>query len=242
MGNLKMNAFSTALRGSFSATVIFPDRRAAENRQSPALYFLHDTGGSDADIRTVKNLEALSNELGVFIVCPNTMHSYGMDLQWGAKYGEFFCRELPGICRRLFPLEESRQFAGGWCGGAYGAYWHAVNHSECFAGCLLINGHYDMAALCDAAAAGRPIPDTLTPAHLQAIFGDLKAVRGSSFDILCPENPVPQNVFIACDEDSPGISVSAGFAKQLKITLYTGKGEEDLFDAGLRWLCRTHPA
>lgn len=239
MAVLELNALSTALSGSFSATVIFPDWHAMENRLYPALYFLHDIGGNDTDIRTVKNLEALANELGIFVICPSVMHSYGMDLQWGGKYGDFFCRELPGICRHMFPLDESRQFAGGRCGGAYGAYWHAANHPESFSGCLLVNGHYDMAALCDAAAEGRPIPDTLTAANLQAIFGDLKAVRGSKYDILCPENPTPQNVFMGCDEDSPGISVSAGFAKQLGTTLYTGKGEEDLFDAGLR---RTQPA
>lgn len=238
MAILEWKAFSAALRGKYSATTIFPDRLAADGRRYPALYFLHDIGGDDTDIRTVKNLEALANELGLFLICPNTMHSYGMDLQCGGAYGTFFCRELPGFCGRLFPLDEGRRFVGGWRGGAYGAYWHAANHPEHFQGCVLINGHYDVAALCDAAVTGRPISDTLTAADLQAAFGELKAVRGSKYDILRSENPVPQNVFMGCDEDSPGISVSAGFAKQLKIPLYLGKGEEDLFDAGLRWLCR----
>lgn len=237
MAVLELNALSTALSGSFSATVIFPDRCAMEDRQYPALYFLHDIGGNDTDIRTVKNLEALANGLGIFIICPSVMHSYGMDLQWGGKYGDFFCREMPGICRHMFPLDEHRQFAGGTGGGAYGAYWHAANHPESFAGCVLINGHFAMAALCDAAAEGRPIPDTLTAANLEAIFGDLKAVRGSKYDVQCPENPAPQQVFLGCEETFGGISVSADLAKQLKISLHTGKSEEDLFDAGLRWLC-----
>ena len=121
MAVLELNALSTALAGSFSATVIFPDGTGiAQDRLYPALYFLHDIGGNDTDIRTIKNLQDLSNELGLFIISPSLMHSFGIDLRWGGKYGDFVCRELPGICRHMFPLDESRQYAGGTGGGAYG--------------------------------------------------------------------------------------------------------------------------
>lgn len=237
MAVLELNALSTALSGSFSATVIFPDQPAMQNQTHPALYFLHDMGGNDTDIRTIKNLEALANKLGLFVICPSVMHSFGLDLPLGGKYGDFVSRELPGICRHMFPLDEHRQFVGGSGSGAYGAYWHAANHPYIFSKCMLINGRYDVAALCEAAANGAKIP-RLTVPNLQAVFGDLKGVRGGIHDVLCPQNPVANDVFFGCTENFEAAGDSAAFAKQLKTSLCMGETEEAIFEAGLHWLCK----
>lgn len=237
MAVLELNALSTALSGSFSATVVFPDQPAMADRAYPALYFLHDIGGNDTDIRTVKNLEALVNELGLFVICPSVMHSFGMDLPWGGKYSDFVSRELPGICRHLFPLDKVRQFAGGRGGGAYGAYWNAANHPGAFSKCMLVNGRYDVAAMCEAAADGAAVPH-LTAPNLEAVFGDLRAVRGGRYDVLCPENPPAKDVFFGCGEDFEAAQDSMAFAQRLKTAVYMGAREEDVFDAGLRWLCK----
>lgn len=239
MAVLELNALSTALAGSFSATVFFPDGTGiAQDRLYSALYFLHDIGGNDTDIRTIKNLQDLSNELGLFIVAPSLMHSFGMDLQWGGKYGDFVCRELPGICRHIFPLDESRQYAGGTGGGAYGAVWHAANHPDIFSKCFAINGRYDAAAMCEAAAAGAQIPRLSIP-NLEAVFGSLDSVRGSGLDILHPGNPAPKAIFLGCTEDFDAVDASASFARQLKTAVHVGKTEEAVFAAGLRFLCET---
>lgn len=237
MAVLELNALSTALSGSFSATVFFPDQPAMKDQKYPALYFLHDIGGNHTDLRTVKNLEALVNELGLFVISPSVMHSFGMDLPWGGKYSDFVSRELPGICRHLFPLDAEKQFVGGCGGGAYGAYWNAANHADAFSKCMLVNGRYDVAALCEAAAGGAEIPHLTVP-NLQAVFGDLKAVRKSGYDVLCPENPAAKEVFFGCGEDFAAAGDSAAFAKQLKTPVYMGANEEAVFDAGLRWLCK----
>ncbi len=236
MAVLELNALSTTLSGSFSATVVFPDQPAPEDRAYPALYFLHDIGGNDTDIRTVKNLEALVNELGLFVVCPAVMHSFGMDLPWGGKYGDFVTRELPGICRHLFPLDAERQFVGGRGGGAYGAYWNAARHPAAFAKCMLVNARLDAASLCEAAADGADTPHLTVP-NLEAVFGDLRAVRGSGYDLLCPESPAPKAVFLGCEEAFDGAEESMALARRLKAAVCTGAGEEALFEAGLRWLC-----
>lgn len=239
MAVLELNALSTALAGSFSATVIFPDGSGvAEDRLYPALYFIHDTGGNDTDIRTVKNLQALSNELGLFIVAPSLMHSFGMNLPWGGKYGDFVCRELPGICRHIFPLDESRQYVGGAGSGAYGAVWHAANHPGAFSACFTINGRYDAASMCEAAAGGAEIPRLSIP-NLEAVFGSLCDVRGSNLDVLCPENPAPRAVFIGCTEDFEAPEDSTAFARRLKTSVHVGKTEEAVFAAGLRFLCES---
>lgn len=238
MAVLELNGLSTALAGSFSATVIFPDcQHISEGTFYPALYHLHDIGGNDTDIRTIKNLQALSNRLGIFVVAPSVMHSFGMDLPWGGKYGRFVCEELPGICRHLFPLDEKRQYIGGTGGGAYGAVWHAANHPGAFSKCFVWNGHYDAAALCEAAASGTPI-SRLTAANLKAVFGDLKAVRGGKMDILAPNASKPQAIYIGCTEDDPDAAPGEALAKRLKVPFHMGKTEEAIFEAGLIWLCQ----
>lgn len=236
MAVLELNALSTALAGSFSATVIIPDNAAvADGKLYPSLYFLHDIGGNHTDIRTIKNLESLANALSLFIIAPSVMHSFGMDLPWGGKYGDFVCRELPGICRHMFPLDESRQYIGGHNGGAYGAVWHAANHPEAFSKCFVFNGRYDVAGMCEAVSAGAKVP-CLTKANLEAVFGDLAKVRGSSLDVLCPDNPAPKAIFFGCTEDFEAVGDSVSFAKQLKTAVHICRTEEAVFDAALRWL------
>ena len=236
MAVLELNALSTALSGSFSATVFFPDQPQMKEQSYPALYFIHDIGGDDTDLRPLHNLEALANELGIFILCPSLMHSFGMDLPWGGKYGDFVRREFPGICRHMFPLDESHQYLGGMGAGAYGAFWNAAKAPEAFSKCLLINGHFDVASLCEDVAKGAQVPN-LTTANLEAVFGDLKAVRGSELDILRPDAPAPKAVFFGCEESFPGTEVSLKFAKQCNTSVRMGADLESVFDAGLRWLC-----
>lgn len=236
MAVLELNALSTALSGSFSATVYFPDHARMQDRLYPALYFLHDIGGDDTDLRTLHNLDALVNELGLFVVCPSLMHSFGMDLTWGGKYGDFVRRELPGICRHMFPLDESRQYLGGMGAGAYGAFWNAASACDAFSKCLMVNGHYDVASLCEDAAKGAQIPNLTVP-NLEAVFGDLNAVRGSGLDIMRPGAPTPKAMFFGCEESFPGLPVSLNFAKQCNTSVRMGANLEEVFDAGLRWLC-----
>lgn len=236
MAVLELNALSTALSGSFSATVFFPDQPRMEAKNYPALYFLHDIGGNDTDLRPLHNLEALCNELGLFVICPALMHSFGMDLPWGGKYGDFVRRELPGICRHLFPLDPLRQYVGGTGGGAYGAYWNAANHPEAFTKCMVVNGRFDAAALCEAAARGEALPH-LTRPNLEAVFGDLQGVRGSGLDILRPGAPAPKELFIGCEEDFPALEDSLHLANRCKTMACLGGTPEALWDAGLRWLC-----
>lgn len=236
MAVLELNALSKALSGSFSATVLFPDQPALCRPAYPALYFLHDVGGDDTDIRTVRGLEALAGELGIFLVCPSVMHSFGMDLPWGAKYGEFISRELPAICRHLFPLDAARQFVGGQGGGAWGACWHAAHHPDVFSRCLLVNGRFDAAGLCEAAADGAAVPHLTVP-NLEAVFGDLRAVRGGPHDLLCSAGPVPRDVFVGCEENFAAAGDSRALAYRLGVPVHAAASEDALFAAGLRWLC-----
>jgi len=233
MAVLEMNALSVALSGSFSATVILPDDPIEGPR--PALYFIHTVGGSGADIREIRGLQALSNELGLFIICPSLMHSFGLDLPWGGKYGDFVSRELPGICRHLFPLDESRQYIGGIGSGAYAAYLQAGEHPGVFSKCVALDGHFNIPGLCENAAKNLPLPH-LTPSMVEAVFPDPMAVRGSSLDVFSPKAAVPQQLFLGCQDEFVGYSGCAELAKVARVTLHVAKNEENLFEAAIRWL------
>lgn len=238
MAVLDLNALSVALSGSFSVTVVFPDQPFLTERSYPALYYLHDVGGGGSDIREIAGLQKLASELGVFIVCPSVMHSFGLDLPWGGKYGDFVCRELPAICRHLFPLDEKKQFVGGTGGGAYGAYRHAAANPDVFAGCILLNGRFDVASLCEATAQGACAPH-LTAANLEAVFGPPDQVRGGVHDILRPDAPRPGRVFFGCEEGFSALEDSLGFAQTLKADVHTAPTLPEVFNAALQWLCET---
>ena len=237
MAVLDLNALSVALSGSFSATVILPDRIPDGMTACPALYFIHTVGGSGADIREIRGLQALSNELGLFIVCPSLMHSFGLDLPWGGKYGDFVSRELPGICRHVFPLDESRQFIGGAGGGAYGALWHGVYHGDVFKKCVTFNARLDVASLCEAVEKGVKVPNLRKP-NLTALFGeDLNAVRNSGFDLFRPEAPAPKALYLGCEEDFTGFNGLEDYGRKHGADVHMAPTREALWTAGLRWLC-----
>lgn len=236
MAVLEINALSTALSGSFSVTVIAPENTVLEeNKLYPALYFIHEIGGDDSDIRTVKGLEHIADEHGIFVIAPSVMHSFARDLRWGGKYATFVSRELPGICRHLFPLDESRQYIGGIGSGAYAAYLQAGEHPDIFGKCVALDGHFNIPGLCENAAKGLPLPH-LTPSMVEAVFPELLAVRGSRFDVFSSESDVPKHLFLGCQEDFVGYSGCADLAKTAQTTLHIAKNEGDLFEAAIRWL------
>lgn len=234
MAVLELNALSVDLSGSFSATVFFPENRAAaENKKYPALFFLHDIGGDDTDIRTVKGLEALASELGLYIVAPALNHSFGLDLEWGAKYGHFVNTELPGICAHMFPIDKSRLYVGGVGGGAWGAVMQAAEHPDVFEKCIAIDGKYDIASLCEAALAGAVLPN-MSVANLEALFAPLDQVRGGRFDILAPGHVMPKQLYLAClDTD---IADTAAVGKAAGVDVHTASTEMAMYSGAVRWL------
>lgn len=234
MAVLELNALSVDLSGSFSATVIMPENTGmTADKKYPALFFIHDIGGNDTDIRSVKNLETLANKLGIFIVAPALMHSFGLDLAWGGKYGHFVSQELPGICRHIFPIDRSRCYVGGTGWGAYGAVMNAVRYPESFAGCICVNGQFDVAAMVKDCLTGKAVPHLRRP-HLEALFAPLDGVRGSEFDLLSGTHGLPKKMYLACMDTQ--INETAGLAKIAQSDFYIESCEEDLYSGALCWI------
>ena len=57
-------------------------------------------------------------------------------------------------------------------------------------------------------------------------------------DILAPNAPKPQAIYIGCTEDDPDTAPGEVLAKRLKVPFHMGKTEEAIFEAGLTWLCQ----
>lgn len=235
MAVMELNALSVQLSGSFSATVIMPENEALHQDRCGALYLLHDVGEDDTYFRTIKNLEALASRHGLFIIAPSLMHSFGLDLPYGGKYGRFIWEELPGICRHMFPLDPERVFIGGVGWGSYGAAVQAAAHPEVFKKCFGINGRFDIAGLCEAALAGEGLSH-LRLSMLEALFAPLEKVRGSNRDLLGSDGTVPKELYIGCPEDSPYLEENAALAQAKGTALHTAPNEEKLFEAALAWL------
>lgn len=234
MAVLELNALSVDLSGSFSATVIMPENAGMPvEKKYPALFFIHDIGGNDTDIRSVKNLEMLANKLGIFIVAPALMHSFGLDLEWGGKYGHFVSQELPGICCHMFPIDRSRCYIGGTGWGAYGAVTNAIRYPEAVAGCVCVNGQFDIAALAEACLQGKALPHLRRP-NLEALFAPLDGVAGGKFDLLSDTQEFPKNLYLACVDAQ--MAETTRLAKRAQIDVHIGSCEEELYFGALSWI------
>lgn len=235
MAVLELNALSVDLSGSFSATVFFPENvDLTAGQKYPALFFMHDIGGNNTDIRTVKGLEALASRLGLFIIAPALMHSFGLDLEWGGKYGHFAAVELPGICCHMFPIDKSRCYVGGTGWGAYGAVMSAAAYPGAFAKCVCVDGKFDIAQLCADCLAGKALPHLRRP-HLEALFAPLDQVQGGRFDLFAPGHVMPEQLYLACADTE--LEQTRKLAKAIGADIHTGSSEQSLYAGALNWLC-----
>lgn len=232
MAVLEINALSVYLSGSFSATVFAPESPALGDGRKQAVILLHDLGGCGDDFRGVKNLESLANQLGVFFVAPTIDHSFGFDLRYGGKFGKFLWEEVPGIFSRMFPIQEQGNRIAGVGTGAYAAWMLSQAHPEQFQGCVLLDGRFDVAALCEQAAAGNPASGTTAP-MLEAAFGPLEQVRGGEKDPFRPGVIPMGKVFLGCREDCPWQEENQRLSQALEIPLHHAATVEALLSQAL---------
>ena len=232
MAVMELNALSVCLSGSFSATVFLPERSGLQsNKRYPALYLIHDIGGNDTDWRNVKNLEALAEKYGVFIIAPSLMHSFAQDLPWGGKYGDFVARELPGICGHMLPLDKTRTYIGGTGWGAWAAVKQAMDHPEVFKKCIAVDGCFDVVGLCADALAGHTLPHLSLP-MVEAVFAPLDKVAGSRFDLFAG-SALPEELFLGCVEQGGRMTQTEEFANRTGRIIHTAAAEEALWDTAI---------
>ena len=63
-------------------------------------------------------------------------------------------------------------------------------------------------------------------------------MRGSNFDLFRAEAPVPQALYLGCEEDFTGLDGLAAYGKNHGTDVRVAPTREALWAAGLRWLCK----
>jgi hypothetical protein len=227
MAVIELNALSTALYGSFGATVLTPENSSLEvGKLYSSLYLLHDLGGDDTDVRDLPFLQRLADEQKVFVIAPAIHHSFAMDLPWGGEYGRFVGEELPGIMRHIFPLSAKSQYIGGTGWGAYGALMQCITYPDAFAGAVLINGQFDVARLCQDSLS--EVEKRITPKMLEPYFSPLTEAAESDRQIIDKALELKTWVYMGCSSTDAAEEM-ARMAGSVGCAVTEGKTQEELF-------------
>jgi S-formylglutathione hydrolase FrmB len=185
VAHIELNALCVNLAGTFGAHIYLPELGKLGKKQYPVLWFIHDDGGSDADLLRFPVLEEYAMKHEVFVIAPTVSHSLATDMAYGTENETFLADECPRLFQFLYPLSKKKEdnILFGVGTGAYGAVKLALKHQDTFGGCISISGKLDIAAVCEAAANNKQIWPHQSVESLKAIFGDLNKVRSSQNDI-----------------------------------------------------------
>lgn len=143
---------STVMNKNIKTVVIVPTEykdNDLQDQQYPVLYLLHGAGGNYSDwSRKKDNIEDLSSQYGIIIVCPDGADSWYWDspVNKGSQYETYITKELiPYIDKtyRTLPQNKYRAIAGLSMGGQ-GALWLAFHHPDIFCAVGSMSGGVDI--------------------------------------------------------------------------------------------------
>jgi len=224
MATVQWNALSTSLFGSFEALTLLPEtaETAGAEGRLPVLYLLHDNSENALQFLRIPELETLCEEKRILICCPWISHSFGQDLRWGGKFGNFAAVEFPGICAHMFPADNSRAMIGGFGTGAYAACLLARKYPGKFRKVIGYNGRYDLETAYRRTVNGETEADLTVP-MLEAALGRLEDFAGSGKDLF--HGAAPEGAVLGCSPEREketrrladlwGIPIHTGTAAQV---------------------------
>ena len=143
-----LHIFSKSMQKEINALIVIPEGVSAENRM-PAVYLLHGYSGCYLDWSEHTDLKTLSEQFGVFIICPEgAFNSWYLDspLQKESQYETHIIKEvIPYVDRHYFviPQKKGRAITGLSMGG-HGALYLAIRHPELFAAAGSMSGVVDL--------------------------------------------------------------------------------------------------
>lgn len=145
----------------------------------PTLYLLHGMSDDHSIWLRRTSIERYATAKGVAVVMPAADLSYYTDMVWGERYFEHISRELPALCRSLFPMLSPRRedtFVAGLSMGGYGALKCALRASDVFSCGAGLSSVADISE----SVLHRP-PET--KAYWEDIFGPAEQIKGSFNDL-----------------------------------------------------------
>lgn len=218
MAFLDVHYSSESLAQSVSFYVLLPD--GPVRRPYPTLYLLHGLSDDHTIWLRRTSIERYAAAKNVAVVMPSVARSFYQDMASGPQYWTFLSEELPALCRRWFPLSETREdtFAAGLSMGGYGALRLALSRPDRFAAAASLSGALDLARrLREAGKEG----SLVSRAEWEGIFGHELAGEVSDFDLFALAHKVADSsgpkpkLFLCCGTEDPLLEESRAFRQHL---------------------------
>jgi len=153
MAVIKMNFLSKALGMQTNVTICLPSYSFADRMRGcedvyvlgmkyQVMWLLHGGSGDDSDCVNFTNIVRYADDHKLAVVMPSDYNASYHDDPTGAKYFEFVVKELPEMCRAIFPFSDKREdnIIAGLSMGAGGTYKCAVAHPEMYCAALCMSG------------------------------------------------------------------------------------------------------
>lgn len=263
MAYIQMNFYSDKLKRNVSANAWIPiDISEKQRAESPyyhkknmkALYLLHGYSGDCQDWMFHLNLNELSKNYNLAIICPCGENSFYLDRKaTGFAYGEYIGEELVAYTRRLFGLSNKKEdtFIGGYSMGGFGALRNGLKYHETFSKIIALSS-----ALITHDLEGKDFKLNDGIANYEyytSIFGDLSTVmysdKNPEFIILSLQEKKIQipEIFMACGMEDFLLDSNRRFAKflddkQVPVIYKEASGNHNwdfwnqYFEQGIQWL------
>lgn len=153
MALLHVNFYSRTLERETQMDVILPEAakkligmEGVATRQCKTLYLLHGMSDDQTVWQRRTSIERYAAAYGLAVVMPTTDLGWYTDMYRGDKYFAFITRELPAVCRDLFPMMSPRRedtYVAGLSMGGYGALKCALKRPESYAACAAFSSVTD---------------------------------------------------------------------------------------------------
>ena len=157
MALLHVNFYSRTLERETQMDVILPEAakkligmEGVATRQCKTLYLLHGMSDDQTVWQRRTSIERYAAAYGLAVVMPTTDLGWYTDMYRGDKYFAFITRELPAVCRDLFPMMSPRRedtYVAGLSMGGYGALKCALRAGDVFSRGASLSGAADIRQL-----------------------------------------------------------------------------------------------
>ena len=186
MALLEMTVHSQTLEREVDFLVILPENTAGmigmesvESACCPTLYLLHGMSDDHTIWLRRTSIERYAGEKGLAVVMPAADLSFYTNMAMGDRYWDFISKELPALCRSLFPQMSARRedtFVAGLSMGGYGALKCGLRAGETFSWAAGLSACADIVDLVKHGSLGEK-------EYWRDIFGDLRKLPGSFNDL-----------------------------------------------------------
>ncbi len=242
MALLELDLRSGYLNSHEEVWVSLPDRKPGK-RGYPVLWLFHGAHQDASEWVRNSSIERYANQRGLAVVMPTMLHSYGMDMKYGAPYFSMLTKELWYELRWMLPCLSVRRednYVAGASMGGYIAYKWALTNPERFSSVGGFAGSIDIVSVLH-----KHIGEGKVDMHhyLANSFGSPEAIEGTKDDTFwlaqqcCKEEKKLPRFWMVCGRQDFGYDLCKNAVYRLKnmgldVTWEEGDGEHcfDMWD------------